>query len=175
MVVLDACMVISFGNAGRFDLIDTLREDRVCVSARARSEIMRDPARAAMEASIASGRLCAEQIDVENPAEQEALQRYDARPAFRGRGDAEVMALADTRAYIVASDERAIRSAVVAAWGAQRLAGTADFIVWAVREGRLLVDQAESVLAELDSGSRILGQLRREGRNVKDLIARAEQ
>lgn len=175
MVVLDACMVISFGNAGRLDLIDTLQLHRVCVSARARSEVVRDPACAAMEASIAAGRLCAERIDVQNPAEQESLQRFDARPAFRGRGDAEVLALAESRAYIVGSDERAMRSAVVAAWGAQRLAGTADFIVWAVREGRLLAEQAESVLGELDSGARILGQLRREGRDVQDLLARTDQ
>ena len=174
MVVLDACMVISFGNAGRLDLIDTLRLHCVCVSARARAEVVRDPARAALEASIAAGRLCAEQIDLQNPAEQEALQKYDARPAFRGRGDAEVLALAESRGHIVASDERAMRSAVVAAWGAQRLAGTADFIVWAVREGRLLAEQAESVLGQLDSGARILWQLRREGRDVKDLIARAD-
>jgi predicted nucleic acid-binding protein len=171
MIVLDACTIISFGNAGRLDLVDALRLERVCVSVRAQSEVVRGTARASMEASIAAGRLGVEAIDVENPAEQEALQLYDARPAFRGRGDAEVLALAATRGYIVASDERAIRSAVLAAWGPHRLAGTADFIVWAVREGRLLIDHAESTLAQLDSGPRILAQLRREGRELKDLVA----
>ena len=171
MIVLDACMLISFGNAGRLDLIDTLRLDGVCVSARARSEVVRDPARAAMEVSIAAGRLRVETIDVENPTEQVALQAFDARPAFRGRGDAEVLALAASRAYTVASDERAIRAVVLAEWGPLRLAGTADFIVWAVREGRLLMEDAESVLPLLDSGERILAQLRREGRELKDLVA----
>jgi predicted nucleic acid-binding protein len=170
MIVLDACMIISFGNAGRLDLVDALRLDRVCVSARARSEVVRDPARAAMEASIAADRLCVETIDVENPAEQEALQAYDARAAFRGRGDAEVLALAASRAYIVASDERAMRSAVLAAWGSHRLAGTADFIVWAVREGRLGAGDAEDALAQLDSGARVLAQLKREGRSLSELI-----
>lgn len=171
MIVLDACTIISFGNAGRLDLIDTLQPHRVCVSARARSEVVRDPARAAMEASIAAGRLCVEAIEVENPAEQEALQTYDARPAFRGRGDAEVLALAASRGYIVASDERAMRSAVLGAWGPDRLAGTADFIVWAVREGRLDDGDAENTLAQLDSGARVLAQLKREGRTIHHLIA----
>lgn len=171
MIVLDACMIISFGNAGRLDLVDTLRLDRVCVSARARSEVIRDPARAAMEASVAAGRICVESIDLEDVTEQEALQAYDARPAFRGRGDAEVLALAASRGYIVASDERAVRSVVIAEWGLRRLVGTADFIVWAVREGRLPIADAESALAQLDSGTRILAQLRREGRAFKDLIA----
>lgn len=123
-----------------------------------------------MEASIASGRLCVESIDVEDPAEQEALRAYDARPAFRGRGDAEVLALAACRAYIVASDERAIRATVLAEWGPNRLAGTADFIVWAVREGRLAAGDAEEVLSQLDSGARVLAQLKREGRTVRDLL-----
>lgn len=123
-----------------------------------------------MEASIAAGRLCVESIDVENPAEQEALQAYDARPAFRGRGDAEVLALAASRGYIIASDERAIRATVLAEWGPNRLAGTADFIVWAVREGRLGAGDAEEVLSQLDSGTRVLAQLKREGRTVRDLL-----
>lgn len=172
MLVLDACMIISFGNAGRLDLVDMLRLDRVCVSARARTEVVRDPARAAMEASIAAGRLRVEAINLENPVEQEAIQAYDARPAFRGRGDAEVLALAASRAYIVASDERAMRSAVLAAWGPLRLAGTADFIVWAVREGRLDAGDAEDTLGQLDSGARVLARLKREGRTVHDLISR---
>ncbi len=123
-----------------------------------------------MAASIASGRLCVESIDLENPAEQEALQAYDARPAFRGRGDAEVLALAATRAYIVASDERAIRATVLAEWGPSRLAGTADFIVWAVREDRLGAGDAEGVLLELDSGTRVLAQLKHQGRTLRHLL-----
>lgn len=170
MIVLDACMIISFGNAGRLDLIDTLRLDAVCVSARARTEVVRDPARAAMEASIAAGRLVVEAIDLANPVEQDALRVYVARPAFRGRGDAEVLSLAASRAYLVGSDERAMRTAVLAAWGPQRLAGTVDFIVWAVREARLAADRAEETLAKLDSGGRVLAQLKREGRTLRDLI-----
>lgn len=69
MIVLDACMIIAFGNAGQLDLIDTLRLDRVSVSARARSEVARDPARAAMESSIVAGRLSIDTIDLSNPAE----------------------------------------------------------------------------------------------------------
>jgi len=170
MIVLDACMIISFGNAGRFDLIDTLQLDRICVGARARTEVVRDPALAAMEASIASGRLSLGTVDVENPTEQGALRSYDARPAFRGRGDAEVLALAASRGYIVASDERAIRATVIAEWGLNRLAGTADFIVWAVREGRLGAADAEEVLSQLDSGAHVLAQLKREGRTLRDLL-----
>lgn len=169
MIVLDACIIISFGSAGRLDLIDTLHLDRVCVSARARTEVVRDPARTALEASIAAGRISVETVDLEIPAEQDAFRMFDARPAFRGRGDAEVLALAASREYIVASDERAIRRTVLTEFGALRLAGTLDFIVWAIREERLQFEHAESVLARLDSGARILAQLQREGRNLKDL------
>jgi predicted nucleic acid-binding protein len=174
MIVLDACMIISFGNAGRLDLIAGLRLDSVCVSARARAEVVRDPARAAMEASIAAGRLSVISIDLDNAAEQDALRDFDARPAFRGRGDAEVLALAACRGYIVASDERAMRSVVREQWGAQRLAGTADFVVWAVREGRIEIGEAEYVLAQLDSGAAVLSALERQGRTLGDFIQKAE-
>lgn len=175
MIVLDACMIISFGNAGRLEVLDELRLDRVCVSARARSEVVRDPAQAALEASIVARRLCIETINMDEPGEQEALQRYDARPAFRGRGDAEVLALAASRGYLVASDERAVRSVVLAEWGRARLAGTADFVVWAIREGRLSIEEAERTLAQLDSGAHVLARLRREGRLLKDLVAMENQ
>jgi hypothetical protein len=170
MIVLDACMTISFGNAASLNLIDGLRFERVCISARARAEVIRDPARAAMEASIATGRLSVVAIDLENAAEQDALRKFDARAAFRGRGDAEVLALAECRGYIVASDERAMRSVVLTQWGSGRLAGTADFIVWAVREGRLDIAEAEGALAHLDSGAGVLAQLRRQGRTLADLV-----
>lgn len=175
MIVLDACTIISFGNAGRLDLIDGLQLDSVCVSARARVEVVRDPARVAMEASIAAGRLSVVSIDLENPAEQDALRDFDARPAFRGRGDAEVLALAACRGYTVASDERAVRAVVRERWGNQRLAGTADFIVWAVREGRIEVAEAECALAQLDSGGAVLAELRRLGRTLRDFIHRTER
>jgi hypothetical protein len=81
-----------------------------------------------------------------------------------------VLALAASRGYIVASDERAIRATVIAEWGLNHLAGTADFIVWAVREGRLSAADAEEVLSQLDSGAHVLAQLKREGRTLRDLL-----
>ncbi len=170
MIVLDACTIISFGNVGRLHIVDTLQRDSVCVGVKVRSEVLREPARAAMEASIAGGSLAVVHVDLENPVEQEAWQKFDSRPAFRGRGEAEVLALAETRGYIVASDERAVRLVVRERMGELRLAGTADFIVWAVREGRLSVAEAHAVLTELDSGVAVLTHLSRQGSTLRDLI-----
>jgi hypothetical protein len=170
MIILDACMIIAFGNAGRFDLIDGLQLDSVCVGTRARGEVVRDPARAIMGASIAAGHLRVVEIDLENSSEQDALRRYDARPAFRDRGDAEVLALAECRGYIAGSDERAIRSVVVANLGPTRVAGTLDFFRWAVAEGRLSLADAAQVLGQLDSGVQILAQITARGQQLHDLL-----
>lgn len=170
MIILDACTIISFGNVGRLEIIDAIESDGVCVGAKARAEVLRDPARAAMEASIAGGRLTVVSVDPENPAEQEAWRMFDDRPAFRGRGEAEVLALAATRGYVVASDERAVRTAVREQLGAAQLAGTADFIVWAVREARLSIAEAETALTQLDSGAAVLAQLQRQGLTLRDLV-----
>ena len=52
-------------------------------------------------------------IDLGDAVEQEVLQRYDALIPFRSRGDAEVLALAKARGYIVESDDQAVRSAAL--------------------------------------------------------------
>lgn len=171
MILLDACMIITFGNAGRLDLIDALQAHRVGVSTRVRIEVVRDPARSQMEASIAAGRLAAVEIDLEQPAELEALARYDARTAFQNRGDAELLALASCRGYLVGSDERAVRSVVVAEHGSGRVAGTLDFIRWAVVEGRLAAADAEAVLRGLDSGPQILTQIAARGQHLSEILA----
>ena len=170
MIILDACILISFGNAGYLHLIDELQHDSVCVSARARLEVIRDPARSAMDASIGAGRLSVTSIDLYDAAEQSALQQYDARAAFRGRGDAEVLALATARGFTVASDELAIRKVVISQLGPARIAGTADLVVWAVREGRISLDLGEDALKGLDSGAAVLAELQRRGETLKDLV-----
>lgn len=170
MLLLDACMIITFGNAVRLDLIDGLQAHPVGVSTRVRGEVSRDPARGQMEASIAAGRLTNVEIDLENAGEVEALARYDGRMAFQNRGDAEVLALAACRGYLVASDERAVRSVVVSERGSGGVAGTLDFVRWAVVEGRLAIGDADSILRRLDSGPQILAQIAARGQRLSDLI-----
>jgi len=135
-VVLDACIIITFGSEDRLDLLTEVPSRRIVVAERARDEVRRPPGSTALAAALDDGRIETEAIDLEMPEEQEALARYDKRAAFRGRGDAEVLALAAARGYVVGSDERAIRRAARDDLGTDRTATTLDFLVWTVWYGR---------------------------------------
>jgi predicted nucleic acid-binding protein len=169
-VISDACFLITFGNAGALGVVTSLQAHRVLVSARSLGEVTKPPARAALDAALAAGTIVVERIDFDKPAEQDALVRFDARMAFRNRGDAEVLALAVSRGYIVASDDRAVRSAAVAEIGGKRLAGTVDFLKWAVSEGRMTKAGAVALLRTLDVGPGIIAQVVARGQVPDDLF-----
>jgi len=171
MVILDACIVIAFGNAGQFDLIAHLQAHQVCIGERAAAEVTRPPAFDALTQAFAAGMVGRETIDLANPTEQDALARFDSLPAFTGRGDAEVLALALTRGYVIGSDDTAVRSHGVAALGSpQHLAGSLDFLRWAVREDRLAIQDGHATLAAIDPGGSILAVLTRRGQKLEDVL-----
>ena len=170
MIILDANIVISFGNAGHFYVIEDLRCYPLAIGQRACSEVLKDPARAALRAAIASRRIQLLSIDIADPTEQAMLVKWDSRAAFRNRGEAEVLAIAQARNLIVGSDEKPVRSAARAELGNTRIAGTVDFLRWAVQEGRLELKDARVVLSSLDCGAPVLAQISRQHTTLEDLL-----
>ena len=170
MLILDACIVITFATGGYLSVIEDLRLHSVCIAARAAGEVIREPGHGALQRAIAARRVTLETIDLEIDAEQQALARFDSRPAFRNRGEAEVLALALTRGYIVASDENAVRKSARNELGPSRVVGTIDLLRWAVRENRLSVAAAAQTLSELDSGQRILSVFAQQGLDVREYL-----
>lgn len=169
-VVLDTCLVITFGNAEALQVISELQAHEVVTCPRVVREVTRPPAVTALNDAVAHGDIELTSIDPEVPRQQNALRRFDAMPAFRDRAEAEVLALAKSRNMIVASDENAVRRTARRELGRERVAGTLDFLVWAVREGRLTVRDAEDLLDRLDVGEAIARRIRNEGRTFGDLL-----
>lgn len=167
-LVLDACIVITFGNEEQLELVAGSSR-RVVISARAEGEVARPPARSELDRALDAETIEVEGIDLDDPREQEALTRYDEKPAFRGRGDAEVLALATSRGYVVASDDQAIRRQVIRDLGPDRIAGTLDLVVWAVRDGRLSRTDAQEFLRTCDVGAALLEALRQKGQRLDEL------
>jgi hypothetical protein len=169
-LVLDACVAITFGNAARLDLITGLAAYRVAIGARARAEVARDPTAGQLRAAIESGSLSVAAIDLGVPAEAAALAELDRRPAFKGRGEAEVLALARSRGYAAGSDERAVLTAARSEFGAHLAFSSLDFLVFALRENRVEPGEADGLLARLDSGPQIRRYLAAHGRSLEDLV-----
>jgi hypothetical protein len=163
-------MAITFGSAGHLQLVLDAELVSPAIGARAMREVAREPARTAVHEAVKAGRLQIQAIDLTKGDEVKALARFDADPAFRGRGDAEVLALAEQRGYLVGTDDRAIRTAAMKAIGAARLVSTLDVLVWARRQSRLSAAQAKKILRQLDIGSEIERQLQRAGIGIEDLV-----
>lgn len=171
-LLLDACLAITFGQEERLDLLTGLPSRRVVIGERARREVERPPASTQLEAAIGKQMVEVEAIDLDDREEQHALARYEAMPAFRNRGDAEVIALAQVRGYIVGSDDRAIRRQVKNDLGPNRIAGTLDVLVWGVRDRRLASKDAEEFLRNCDVGPSILRALEAQGTHLEELLRR---
>lgn len=168
-LIVDACIVITFGREERLDLV-TSGPRRIVIGGRAREEVERRPAKSQLEEAVREDRVDVESVDLGDPDEQEALTRYDGMPAFEGRGDAEIIALAVSRGYVVGSDDRAIRRQVRKDLGPDRIAGTLDLIVWAVRDGRLEIDSALAFLEACDVGPALLRALDAQEKSLHDLV-----
>lgn len=108
-VVVDACLVITFGNADRLNLLASTPTRRTVIPPHSAREVSRPPASVALADAIARGLIASEAIDVDDAAEQDAFREANEAPAFRDRGDAEVLALARSRRWILGSDDTALR------------------------------------------------------------------
>lgn len=153
-------------------MVAQLRRHRVTIARRAASEVTRPPALDQLNNAIEHGLITVEQIDLDAGGEQEALARFDNSPRFRGRGDAEVLALAISRGWIVGSDETAVRRAAQTEIGAARVAGTLDFLRWAVIERRITTARAVALLGRVDVGSGLLHRIEASGQTPEELFDR---
>lgn len=169
-VIFDACQAISFGGVERLDLLTDLRTVDVAIGARAFGEVVRDPAASLLRAAVAAGSLQVVSIDLDDAEEVAVLARFESMPAFRGRGDAEVLAIAESRGCLVGSDEEAILRTVRRSPAIGGFVSSLDLLVWAIREGRISVEEAEGLIGRLDIGARIRARLDRQGRSLADLV-----
>lgn len=169
-VVLDACMAITFGNARKLDVVASLHQYDVLIAARASAEVLRKPARAELDEALRRRTISLVSIDTSVTAEIDALVHFDAMSAFRGRGDAEVLALAASRDLLVGSDDISVQRWVREHLGCRRLLSSLDVLVLATRENQLTLAAANRLLERLDVGPRYGAMLKTSGKTIQDLL-----
>lgn len=170
IVLLDACQPITFGSVERLDLVLDLERHLVAMGARAAGEVVRDPARGLVRSAIDRGDLPVLSVDLEDREELSALIRYESVPAFRGRGEAEVLAIAVSRGHLVGSDDEAVLRVALPVPTIPGVVTSLDLIVWAIREERIDIRRAERLIDRLDIGPRIRDRLERLERNLAELV-----
>lgn len=169
-LLVDACLVITFGSVSRLGLITGLRSHGLVIGGRSLAEVVKPPASEAIREAVRSGQVRVVRLDPSDPADQAALCRLGGLPQFRNRGDGEALALAERHRMVIGSDDIGLRRCAVREFGGSRVAGTIDILKWAVAEGRISRRDAVSLLPALDSGPKWIDLLKRQGRRPSDVV-----
>jgi predicted nucleic acid-binding protein len=110
------------------------------------SEIADPAQRDALETAITAGHLRRETITA-----PDELTRYAELRQILGKGEAACLALAESRGWLAASDEkRRFRREVLARLGSGRLVTTAGLFVLAIRAGAMAVEEADEAKVILE-------------------------
>jgi predicted nucleic acid-binding protein len=141
VVVTDANVLINLMHAGRLDLLGALTAFEFVVPDHVVAEITVPVQRQALEIAFIRSSLSKQSIT--DPGE---LATYAELRRIMGSGEAACLAMAETRRWLIASDEkRRFRREVIARLGEGRLVTTAGLFVIAIRAGAISVEEADQV------------------------------
>jgi predicted nucleic acid-binding protein len=146
IVVTDANVVINFIHVGLLGDLPRLVGLSFVVTDVVYEEVSRPEQRAALDAALAAGMWKRESL-----VELEAIALQAELMTIMDPGEAATLALAATKGYLVASDERrAFLREARARLGTGRIVDTPGLIVLAIRAGTLTVAHADELKAVLE-------------------------
>lgn len=146
VVVTDANIIINLIHAGRLPLLGALQQYEFAVPEDVVYEIAVPSQREALEAAITGGLLRRETITA-----QHELARYAELRQVGGRGEAACLTMAESRGWLIASDEkRRFRREVLARLGPGRIVTTPGLFVLAIRAGVISVEEADDAKTVLE-------------------------
>jgi predicted nucleic acid-binding protein len=141
VVVTDANILINLIHAHALELLGHLDGYEFVVVDQVEAEITRPEQAAMLQQAIDTGWLHREAVTT-----IEGLTIFADLVRIMGRGEAACLALAETRCWYVASDEKkAFRREALARLGQGRILTTAGLIVLAIRAKLLTIDQADAI------------------------------
>ena len=139
VVVADTNVLINLIHVGQLALLGALPGCEFVVPEDVVSEITDVQQRAAFDAALAAGHLRKEPI-----TDPQELARYAEFRAIMGKGEAACIALAKSRGWLIASDEKRPLRREVHRWlGPGRLITTPGLFVVGIRAGVLTIEEAD--------------------------------
>ncbi len=145
-VVTDANVLINLMHVARVDLCGELPDLEFVVPDHVREEITTAESRATLDEAVANGI-----FEIAEITEPEDIALFADLTRRLGRGESACLVLADRHGWTVASDEkRRFRREAVSRIGTDRILGTADLYIRAIRAGLITVDQADADKATLE-------------------------
>ena len=147
VVITDTNVLINFLHIGQLALLGALPMYRFQLPTEVLQELTDPEQRAAVDNAIAAGQLDLLVIDA-----LDALALFGELRDLMGRGEAACLALAATAGHHIASDEKKLfRRKAIELIGEDRILGTDDLLIEAIRCDRITVAHADGymlVLAE---------------------------
>ncbi len=146
IVVADSCVLINLIHVARLDFFLKLPDIEFVAPDHVREEIAVPEQRAILDRAVADGRLRIASI-----TEPLDIGLFADLVTYLGRGEAACLALAVRNGWVVASDEkRRFRREVANRIGNDRILGTADLYIHAIRAGRVTIEEADADKASLE-------------------------
>ncbi len=146
IVLTDTSVLINFLHVGLLSLLGALAGFDFVLPVEVRREVRHPEQAEALEEAIQRGSL--KQIEITEPAEMDLLAKFTE---VMGLGEAACLAVAESRGWLLASDERG-RFARIAAkrLGQGRMVNTPGLLLLAIQQGHLTVAEADRVKAKLE-------------------------
>lgn len=157
---VDASLLLTLENAAALDLLWHNRRSWF-ITPIVRSEIVREPARSELAEAILAGTLA-----IAEPDDEEEMRLFANWSSFLGPGEAEAIAVAVARGWVVALEDRHAQRRLTAEHGRESWVNCASLLLEAVNEGRLSLSAADAIFLRLDS---YRGYEKRGIRSVRDL------
>lgn len=145
LVVADSSFLINFLVLDQMDLLGRLTKFRFHVLNHVRAEIRHDDQRARLQAAAQSGVVI--EIEITEPSE---ILMYDEFRQFLGDGESASLAVAVSRRWVIAADEKGrFRRELFGRLGENYLLDTAGALVTAIKAGVISAEQADVLRAQL--------------------------
>lgn len=145
LVVADASFLINFLAVDRMDILGKLPGLRFHLVNHVRAEVRHDDQRARLEAALEGGVMT--EIEITDSAE---VRLYDEFRRFLGDGESASLAVAVSRRWVIAADEKGrFRRELFTRLGEDYLLNTLGALLTAIRSGVIIVAEAETLRAQL--------------------------
>lgn len=163
--VADASLLLSLGQASALHLLWDDPDRTWHITPIARSEIRSEPTRSDLSRAILNGRLAPAELDTDSDQE---LRLFAHWSDLVDPGEAEAIAVALSRGWVVGLEDLFAQRRVTAEAGAARWVNAATLLLAAVNQGRNSIAEADAIFVRLDC----YGGYRKRGiTSLKDLSA----
>ena len=145
LAVADSSFLINFLVLDRTDLLGRLTKFHFHIVNHVRAEIRYDDQCARLQAAVESGIVT--EMEITEPSE---ILLYDELRQFLGDGESASLAVAVSRRWVIAADEKGrFRRELFGRLGENYLLDTAGALVTAIKAGVITLGQAEALRAQL--------------------------